>query len=445
MLTRGRASPGAAANWEYLTGPGYGAKSEDNHALRLEPSPSAGNRGTPGPLSGMGQLSSPTYAGFPGIQEREREGADVRRHQSLQQGFGHSTKVRERLARSQALLPPDQRTPLSDQQPPSFPSRERRPSELSGSRMDLGRNVWATSSGEGDGWAQVDVAMRARQNPTPPNVQREMTTGRTHGPGDAFGGGREEFQRDNQLPRDGYQSRDGYQPREPPREAYRADPLAHAFAGISLEPSASFPAFGAQTPTPDLYRTYSYTPGYPDAGGGGEYPSYGSRQVDEYPPFPPQAPQGYAYANPPVIPPLPIVTPSPAMQQSTSFAQQQQQLPVVPDHIARAAEYEVHQMIAKRRLNPVDFHCEPENVSPPLVPPLGQVLIAVVCRPGSSSSNPLRKTTFTSRSSMRFGRARRTGTSVSIGRSARRGVQYTCSFRSTGRESPRTDTYGMVG
>ena len=84
---------------------------------------------------------------------------------------------------------------------------------------------------------------------------------------------------------------------------------------------------------------------------------------------------GYA----PIVPPTPFPTFPAAPPANTSVPYQTgapfttsvsqsshphaQAPPVVPDHIARAAEAEVVQMIASRHLNPVDFPCEPENAS----------------------------------------------------------------------------------
>lgn len=176
----------------------------------------------------------------------------------------------------------------------------------------------------------------------------------------------------------------------------------------------------------DVYRsnlmTYGQT-GY-DADYG--YPRALGPPVEAALPYP-----GYA----PLAPPTPFPTfPStsnnttpynaPFTQSLSQSSHPHTQAPVVPDHIARAAEAEVHQMIANRHLNPVDFHCEPENVSPLL----NYRLRADPRRPASLSLNHSPRTTYTSRSSMRSGRVPRTVISVSTRRSKRLGDRCICSF-----------------
>jgi hypothetical protein len=178
----------------------------------------------------------------------------------------------------------------------------------------------------------------------------------------------------------------------------------------------------------DVYRsnlmTYGQT-GY-DADYG--YPRALGPPVEAALPYP-----GYAPLAPPTpFPTFPTASNNTSAPYNAPFTQSlsqsshpHAQAPVVPDHIARAAEAEVHQMIANRHLNPVDFHCEPENVS-----------LRLTCgwradphRPASLLLNHSPRTTCTSRSSMRFGRALRTAISVSTRRSKRLGDRSTCSFR----------------
>lgn len=256
--------------------------------------------------------------------------------------------------------------------------RQRRPSETTTAM----RNVWSLNpAAGGDGWAQVDVAMRARANLTPPYGCHNSTSGgiggagrtgtppvtTTHGLVDGYAGpeARDVYRGD--------QGRDAY--------ATRGDTLMHAFAGMHLDPAfPSSAGIGGQPAAGgDLYRTYTpYTQGYADAGTG-EYGAYAGRAVAGVEEYPTYATQGGYPFSPAILSPPPVVSPQPAatmMQHTTSNSfvppqhQQhpQQQPPIVPDHIARAAEYEVHQMIAKRRLNPPDFPCEPGNVSHPSFP-----------------------------------------------------------------------------
>lgn len=80
-------------------------------------------------------------------QASPTEGADVRRHQSLTQGYGSSSRVRERLERSPAVLTLHQREDLrrlgghsrtiSNDQPPTSP---------------IGHSVWSPTQSGDDGW-----------------------------------------------------------------------------------------------------------------------------------------------------------------------------------------------------------------------------------------------------------------------------------------------------
>jgi hypothetical protein len=276
--------------------------------------------------------------------------------------------------------------------------RDRRPSETT-------RNVWSLNAGTGDGWAQVDVAMRARANATPPYgresaVNASGVVGRGTPP--ALGHTGDGYERD------GYRAEQAREYHAQGREPYHAqqrDTLMHAFAGMHLEPAlGGFPSPAGLPPAAagsgDPYRTFTpYAQGYPD-----DYAGYAVRAVpsgvEEYPTYGAQG--GYTFTSSGILSPPPPQAGATMMQHTTSNSyappqhqQQQQQPPIVPDYIARAAEYEVHQMIAKRRLNPPDFHCEPENVSPPGIPSTSHILTFCGAggRPGSSSSNPLRKTT----------------------------------------------------
>lgn len=346
VLTRGRGSPGSASlNWDHLASPMF-AKSEDNHGIqmaRLATREEEPPRGIPGPLVGM----SDTYHSQATQRiQSEAQGADVRRHQSLQQGFGHSTKVQERLARSQALLPPEQRTAYGADRESG--ERERRTSDLSA------RNVWGTGTGVGgnDGWAQVDTAMRARANHTPVNTnavgRRETRTQPTG-----------EFS-------------------EPLQDPYQAgvqrDSLMQAFQAMQLGNEMLGPAVVSEVPAvpnlADVYRSSLMTYGQTNYDADYGYPRALGPLVDAGLSYP-----GYT----PVVPPTPfptfpttaaVNTPAPyhtgvpfTQSLSQSSHSHAQAPPVVPDHIARAAEAEVNQMIASRHLNPVDFHCEPENAS----------------------------------------------------------------------------------
>lgn len=80
------------------------------------------------------------------------EGADIKRHQSLTQGYGSSNRVRERLERSPAVLTIHQRDDLrrlgghartlSTDQPPTSP---------------IGHSVWSPARGGDDGWARPNT------------------------------------------------------------------------------------------------------------------------------------------------------------------------------------------------------------------------------------------------------------------------------------------------
>lgn len=348
VLTRGRASPGSASlNWEHLASPTF-AKSEDNHGVqiaRLATREEEPPRAIPGPLVGVGD----GYQSQAQRLQSEAQGADVRRHQSLQQGFGHSTKVQERLARSQALLPPEQRTSYIAETEGGGRERERRTSDLSA------RNVWGTGSrvGGNDGWAQVDVAMRARANYTPVNH-----------PSNALG------RRETRTPPTG--EFQGEMLQDPYQPGLQRDSLMQAFQAMQLGNEMLGPVAGSDLgPVPalaDVYRNSLMT--YGQAGYDADYgytralgppvetglPFAGYAPVAPtmpFPTFPNAAPVNSSYANVPFTQSL-----------SQSSHPHPQAPPVVPDHIARAAEAEVHQMIANRHLNPVDFHCEPENASP---------------------------------------------------------------------------------
>lgn len=92
-------------------------------------------------------------AAFPPFQlpiggpQSATEGADIKRHQSLTQGYGTSNRVRDRLERSPAVLNLQTRgdhrrvgdAPHGQDQPPTSP---------------LGNSVWSPSQGGDDGWAR---------------------------------------------------------------------------------------------------------------------------------------------------------------------------------------------------------------------------------------------------------------------------------------------------
>ena len=83
------------------------------------------------------------------------DGADIRRHQSLTQGYGSSSRVRERLERSPALLSLEQRETLHRR----LKEEQNHVRSLSGDREEpptspIGRSVWSFSHPEDDGWSR---------------------------------------------------------------------------------------------------------------------------------------------------------------------------------------------------------------------------------------------------------------------------------------------------
>ena len=83
------------------------------------------------------------------------DGADIRRHQSLTQGYGSSSRVRERLERSPALLSLDQRENLHRQ----LNEEQNHSRNLPEDREEpptspIGRSVWSVSHPEDDGWSR---------------------------------------------------------------------------------------------------------------------------------------------------------------------------------------------------------------------------------------------------------------------------------------------------
>jgi hypothetical protein len=82
----------------------------------------------------------------------DNNGADIKRHQSLTQGYGSSNRVRERLERSPAVLTLHQRDDLrrlgghgrtiSTDQPPTSP---------------IGHSVWSPAQSGDDGWSRPNA------------------------------------------------------------------------------------------------------------------------------------------------------------------------------------------------------------------------------------------------------------------------------------------------
>ncbi|KAJ9116468.1 hypothetical protein QFC22_004910 [Naganishia vaughanmartiniae] len=411
LLTRGRVSPGSGAtpsingslNWDHLASPTF-AKSEDNHGIQprrdvlREDEGEDGStaaltcRGINGPILGIGQGVGPPSIGYSQQQHQnlvqQSTGADVRRHQSLQQGFGHSTKVQERLARSQALLPPEQRTsgPSGKATSPVITAdRDRRLSDIASGTS--ARNVWSLNDDGNDGWEQVDVAMRARANHTPVNPAgpyqpaTPLSRQQTHTP--------PVIQSDmTHLGAQLYPAMQQTQSWDPsyPSDLTQRDNLAQAFQAMQLGTEMLMPATGSQiNPHPliaasaldDLYRNglmpYPAQRAHPISPGAYtnnvDYNNgYGLvRQAVSplYPGFPATAmqmppPGGHLMQGPSIMPSSVHTAPQHQPQHHHQH-QQVQQTPAVPNHIARAAEAEVQLMIAKRGLNPHDFGCQPDK------------------------------------------------------------------------------------
>lgn len=83
------------------------------------------------------------------------DGAEVKRHQSLTQGYGSSNRVRDRLERSPALLSLEQREDLRRrlaQEPTHARKISEDPEEPPTS--PIGRSVWSMSHPEDDGWSR---------------------------------------------------------------------------------------------------------------------------------------------------------------------------------------------------------------------------------------------------------------------------------------------------
>lgn len=356
------------------------------------------SRGINGPILGIGQGIGTPSIGYSQQQHQnlmqQSSGADVRRHQSLQQGFGHSTKVQERLARSQALLPPEQRTSTSSvnaTSPVITADRNRRLSDITSGTST--RNVWSLNDDGNDGWEQVDVAMRARANHTPVNVispyqpATPLSRQQTHTPPVLQTGG-------THLGEQLYpsmQQTQSWDPSYPPDLAQR-DNLAQAFQAMQLGTEMMMPALGATvagsqinphammsaSALDDAYRSslmpYTVQRAHPLAPGayaeGVDYNAgYGlGQQVASpvYSGFPGSgvqmsAPGVNLLQGPSTLPP--VVHTAPQQHSQHHHQHQMQQTQTVPSHIARAAEAEVQLMISKRGLNPYDFGCQPDKVS----------------------------------------------------------------------------------
>lgn len=448
LLNRGRISPASGVspsingslNWDHLTSPTF-AKSEDNHAIQArrnivrEDQGADGStvartsRGIDGPILGIGQGIGAPSIGYPQQQHQtlmqQSSGADVRRHQSLQQGFGHSTKVQERLARSQALLPPEQRTSGPSMNPASpliTADRDRRLSDIaSGSSA---RNVWSLNDDGNDGWEQVDVAMRARANHTPLTLAgpyqstTPLSRQQTHTPPVPPSG-------NTHLGEQLYpamQQATSWDPSYPP-DLMQRDNLAQAFQAMQLGSEMLMPAPGSLAagsqinPHPlmstsaldDLYRNalmpYPVQRAHPIAPGA--YPenvdynaSYGHAQQAVSPIYAGfAAPSVHLMQGPSTMPPPTHAAPQQHAQHYQHHQHQVPQTQAVPDHIARAAEAEVQLMIAKRGLNPYDFGCQPDKVSLSIhrLWYKSDIDVVLLKRRASLSSNHLRKMMCTSR------------------------------------------------
>ncbi|KAJ9099292.1 hypothetical protein QFC21_004173 [Naganishia friedmannii] len=417
LLNRGRVSPASGAspsingslNWDHLASPTF-AKSEDNHAIQARrtglregegadgSTVGSTSRGINGPIVGIGQGVAAHSLGYSQQQHQnlmqQSTGADVRRHQSLQQGFGHSTKVQERLARSQALLPPEQRTSgssVNGTSPVITADRDRRLSDIASGISS--RNVWSLNDIGNDGWEQVDVAMRARANHSPGNLAgpyqpaTPLSRQQTHTP--------PVLQSSNmQLCEQLYpamQQTQSWDPSYPP-DLLQRDNLAQAFQAMQLGTEMLMPASGSTaagsqinphalmsaSALDDLYRNglmpYPVHRARPTAPGayseGVDYNArYGHVQQAVSPGylgFPGSSgqmpPPGVHLIQGSSTMPPPIQTaPQQHAQHHHHHQHQVQQTPAVPNHIARAAEAEVQLMIAKRGLNPYGFGCQPDK------------------------------------------------------------------------------------
>ncbi|KAJ9104134.1 hypothetical protein QFC19_004118 [Naganishia cerealis] len=426
LLTRGRISPGngtsaGSLTWDHLSSPTF-AKSEDNHAIqtrrivmREDDGARDGSnlalttRGISGPILGIGQGVGASSIGYtqmhPQQQQHQQQqqqnlmqqsiGADVKRHQSLQQGFGHSTKVQERLARSQALLPPEQRTsaPLVHATSPVATSdRDRRLSDIASSSS--ARNVWSTNLAGADvvndGWEQVDHAMRARLNHTPVNLPgptpptTSLSRQHSHTPptvqqGNVLVGDQlySSMQQDSAWADPSYHS-----------DFIQRDSLSQAFQAMQLGTEMLIPASGPINPASqlsshplmpatameDLYRNglvpYGVPRAHPIAPGAYadnmDYNSSYGRRAQAASPVYPGFPTTSGQIQSSSVPLLQGTAVMPPAQQHShqhhhQHSLQQPATQAVPNHIARAAEAEVQLMIAKRGLNPYDFGCQPEN------------------------------------------------------------------------------------
>lgn len=109
---------------------------------------------TPPPMSSSAAL--PPMQLLVGDQiHHASDGADIKRHQSLTQGYGSSSRVRERLERSPALLSMEQREGVR-RRLSQEPNHARKISEdrEEPPTSPIGRSVWSMSHPEDDGWSR---------------------------------------------------------------------------------------------------------------------------------------------------------------------------------------------------------------------------------------------------------------------------------------------------
>lgn len=434
--------------------------------------------------SGFGQGGTGAYDGA-----EEGTAAMLKRHQSLQQGYGKSHRVADRLARSQAILAVGDRTSVMDV-PPTSP---------------IGRNAWSSAAAEDDGWndfqqGRSSIGVQGIETPGELRVGGQPGTNsrveemdpvrrlRLLQAMEAMQLGSEMVApaepKSGLLPSPGLASSavfgssagvgDSYdQPR-----AYGSAAIAQgAYGAVFGAPSMS-PGYGMEsqhTPS-DFYAHQDYAPanfalqqdprfrpGYANVG----YANQHNYQISPSPSFNPGPYQGFAHgmndhigAGPPghseqyrsrqnqqhgygrspyaltpqtirsadVNPKVPLVGSGQKLAPAVD----------IPPEIAEAAAKEVREMVEKRGLNPAVFNCEVADVSPVAG------IIAARTRTDSSrwfyvgrlatlSSNRSPRTTYRNRSSMRSGAVPISAISDWTRRSTRRGVRSTCSFPSTAR------------
>ncbi len=360
-----------------------------------------------GPMSAVSGMSGGSAGSGITIEEDEEmtPGGSVKRTHSLQQGYGHHSKIQERLARSPALFPTYQRTSAAAPAPSSSLGQINFRREDEPPTSPIRRSPWdaASITPENDGWAGVRTrddlgaefqGMHIHNDTSRPHTEMQSMQSLAMGPPSSHQALYNMVMQDRYLPK----------MMSPP--APQMLPVIPQSRSNSQQPERE-----ARSDTPNDgqqqammgYHAPTYQPSagnYIDLGDGGNMGSgrYLSSQHSQLPQaqqqhqlpvdgrwqgnyqtyhqdlnlgamlrpggmavstgFDPRTqtvyqggflPQQFSYHQQFTAAPIPVATPETTVK--------------VPDEVAKKAAQEVERMVASKNLNPTDFDCEPVNVS----------------------------------------------------------------------------------